>query len=91
MTERPTRVKFPSHVHATLVDDGYIVVDLRTGRYFALDEVGSVIWSVLTEGNSVDDAVERVTRVYRVEREQALADVSAFLHRLSVAGLIDFQ
>jgi hypothetical protein len=39
----------------------------------------------------VDEAIERVIREYQVGREQARVDVSAFLERLSAAGLIETQ
>ena len=49
---------------------------------FALNEIAALIWDLLPDAKSEDEIVDRILDEYEVSREQASADVSAFLAKL---------
>ena len=65
-----------------------VLLDLESEQYFGLDEVGTRIWALLNEGQSVDAIVETLLAEYEVEREQLAGDVRELLAALLDAGLI---
>ena len=65
-----------------------VLLDLESEQYFGLDEVGTRIWALLNEGQSVDAIVETLLAEYEVGREQLAGDVRELLAALLDAGLI---
>ena len=66
-----------------------IVLDLESGEYFSLDEVGSRIWSGLCRGLSEDEIVAEVVREWEVESAVARHDVDRLVDELVARGLLD--
>ena len=89
-TEKPT-IEIPRHVEFSFVEDGFVLLDLRRGEYYGLDEVASAVWKALVDGASPGEAAERIARGYRVERERALSDVEVLIDRLAGAGLLELS
>src|SRR2546423_8162633 len=57
-----------------------VLVDLKTKRYFELNETALLIWKRLEQGGTVDDIVTEVVTGYEVAPSHA---------RLSIDNLID--
>lgn len=70
------------------VEDGMVLLDERTGRYFQVNDSGAVVLGVLVEGGSEEEAVDALTERYGVLRDRALADVGKIVHQLRTAGLV---
>ncbi|MBR5315319.1 MAG: PqqD family protein, partial [Firmicutes bacterium] len=51
-----------------------------------LNDSGAMLWKALETGSDKEQLVEVLTSEYEVGREQASADVDAFLNTLSEAG-----
>jgi hypothetical protein len=76
-----------SVVSATL-DGEAVLLNVETGIYFGLDEVGTRIWELLTQGAGEGEILGQLLQEYDVEEAQVSADVSGFLARLAEAGLV---
>ncbi len=70
------------------VDDEYVILDVTSGRYFSLEEVGALIWERLEAESTMDELVDDVVAAYDVDRERAAADVADLVADLVEAGLI---
>jgi hypothetical protein len=70
-------------------DEGAVVLNLATGRYFNLNKTATAIWMALTEGVAPLEIEGRLQERFAVGEEQARADVSRFLDRLQKMGLLD--
>lgn len=55
----------------------------------SLNESGVLLWRALEQGGDKDSLVEALLAEYNVEREEAAADVDAFLSALTKAGCIE--
>ena len=55
----------------------------------SLNESGALLWRALEQGGDRDALADTLLAEYEVEREEALADVEAFLTALTKAGCIE--
>jgi hypothetical protein len=66
----------PVHVTFRIVNDEVILLDGRTDRFFGLNTTASAIWLVLTDGGSIEAAIDSLITRYAVSPEQARADAT---------------
>jgi hypothetical protein len=66
-----------------------VLLNLQTEQYFGLDDVGSRIWQVLTERESVGKAIDALGAEYDVEPEQLQQDVENLIEDLLAHGLVE--
>jgi hypothetical protein len=75
-------------VHSESLHGEAVLLDLKTGIYFGLNDVGTRIWELIAEGRSRLDIAASLTREFEVTRDSAERDVAAFLETLHNRGLI---
>lgn len=66
-----------------------VMMDIVTGKYYNLGEVGGRIWALLEEPASVGALVEKLTAEYDVTDERCRGDILPFLHTLLERGLLE--
>lgn len=76
------------HVVSTVHGNRTVLLDARSGHYYGLDEIGSRIWSLAQDGQSVSSIVETLHREYDVSPEALAADVEAFMKKLHRSRLL---
>lgn len=69
-------------------DDGMVLLDERTGRYWQLNATGAVVLRKLLDGAAPHQIAQTLADRHAVSTEQAAADVAAVLERLGTAGLV---
>lgn len=72
-----------------VVEDGAVVLNMRTKRYYSLNETGMVIWRLLEEDVQVPEIVARLVDQYEVEPQVADDAVSKLLDGLTREALIE--
>lgn len=75
------------------IDGERLIVPIRSSAadldsIFTLNDVAARIWDLVDGRRSVDEIVELIHCEFIVDREQAAADVHAFLGQLEEAGLV---
>ncbi len=75
-------------ISTTNTDDGMVLLDERTGRYFQLNPSGALILDALVNGAELAQAARLLTQRYTVTHDRALADVTALIDHLRTAGLV---
>ena len=73
---------------ATRMGDETVLVSIRTGSYFGLDDVGTFLWAQLEEGASPEEACAALCQEYDVGEETARQDVQRLFTELQTNGLI---
>lgn len=71
------------------LEDEAVLLNITTGHYFGLNQVGRRIWTLLEQPRQVGDLVDHLAGDYDVPRSDLESDVLAFLGRLHEKGLID--
>jgi Coenzyme PQQ synthesis protein D (PqqD) len=75
-------------VSVTETEDGAVLLDQRSGRYFQLNASGLLVLSTLLAGGTAEQAADAVVARYPVEGGRALADVRALVESLRAARLV---
>jgi hypothetical protein len=78
----------PEGVFARVFDDELFIVDLNRGEYFALDDIGTRLWSGIEQGRSLQEIALDVTRDYDAELQQVVADMEKLIAELLASGLL---
>lgn len=65
-----------------------VMMDIMSGKYYNLGEVGGRIWELLEEPTSVSALVAKLTSEYDVTAERCRADIEPFLAKLLEQGLL---
>jgi hypothetical protein len=75
-------------VIAQQVEGDSVLLDIESGEYFALNEVGGLIWEQCSEARSVAAIADVICDRYAVDRSTAVGDVVELLGELAQAGLV---
>lgn len=65
-----------------------VILDLSSGIYFGLNEVGTRVWRLVDEGRHPSEIVEMVAAEYAADRETIARDIDRLLDDLSSRRLI---
>ena len=71
------------------LDGEAVLVSLKTSTYYGLDEVGTRIWELIQEKDSLADVLESVTSEYEVAEEDARGDLLRIAGELLEQGLLE--
>ncbi len=74
---------------ARRVGDEIVILDVNSGQYFGLNEVGAFIWDQLESDTARETLITAVTDAYDVGTDQAAADIDALVADLDTRGLIE--
>jgi len=85
MTNRPTRRE---RVLVQRADDQTVLLDVDSGSYFALNDVGACIWGLLDGTHDVEAIVTAVCREYDAPADDVRVDVLALLEELRSERLL---
>lgn len=65
-----------------------VLLELKTGQYYSLNEVGTRMWRLLAEHGSIASVVLELNGEYEVAEEQLRKDVEGFVDILASRGLL---
>ena len=65
-----------------------VMMDIMSGKYYNLGEVGGRIWELLEEPLTVTALVQKLTAEYDVSAERCRSDMLPFLNTLIERGLL---
>jgi len=82
------RVSVPNGVLLRDLQGESVVLNLRTEKYFGLDEAGTRMWALLTDADSIQSAYERLVVEYDVDPGQLRADIERLIGELVGHGLL---
>lgn len=68
-----------------------VILQLKSGIYYGLNEVGSVVWQLINEPRTVQSLYDAVLAEYDVEPQTCEHDVQVLLRDLLEAQLIEIR
>ncbi len=81
--------KIPEHTIFREVDGKAIALNLDTGQYYTMNELGTRVWELLQANKPAAEIVETIELEYDAESEQIASDLAAFLSDLYASGLVE--
>ena len=77
-----------AEIMAADMNGSTVMMDIETGMYYNLGEVGGAIWEILEQPISIDALIDKLMKEYDVSREQCEKDTLPFLQQLMDSGLV---
>lgn len=65
-----------------------VLLNIQSGRYFGLNEVGTSIWSLIKEPQSVSEILGALSQIYDAPAEALHHDVLTFLNDMEKRSLL---
>lgn len=87
----PKSVSISSEVLVQEVAGEVVLLDLRSERYFSLDDVGTQMWRLLAEHGDVATVCVRLLAAYDVDEATLRHDLGTLIGRLAAAGLVEVE
>ena len=91
MIDQHTYVKRNNDVFANEIDGEVVMMNIQTGKYYGLDEVGSRIWEMMEYKIQVKNIIEQLQMEYDVSEKQCKTDVLNLLNDLKSNQLIEIS
>ncbi len=88
LADKPT---VPAQVMARKLGVETVILDLASGTYFGLDQVGARVWELMAEGMSLGTICEAMAGEYEVSREVLQRDVIELADKLLEKRLINLD
>jgi Coenzyme PQQ synthesis protein D (PqqD) len=82
-------LRIPERITFRRVRDEMALLNLETGVYFGLDEVGARMWELLAEHHNLQAVAERMEAEYDVAPAQLRKDLLRLTQELIAKGLIE--
>jgi len=71
--------------------DDTVILDVKAGLYFSLDNVGAFVWQLIQEPRSVRDLRQAIGDAFEVDVETCERDLLALLGQLADRKLIEIR
>ena len=83
MIDSNTRLRVnEDEIAAEVVESETVLINLSTGTYYTMDNVGSVVWSMIERSHSIEEIGSRLATHYSVDPDPVLADLCGLVHDL---------
>jgi hypothetical protein len=73
---------------AKVMDGEAIIINLANGIYYSMDQVGGLIWGLISAGRSLEEISSQICRTYDVGADRALADLEQVAKELLQENLV---
>ena len=83
-----TRYTVSPDAAVAAVDDGTVVLNMRTKRYYSLNETGAAVWRMLESETLVAEIADQLVSIYDVTEATAIETVHTLLRDLEAEALI---
>jgi hypothetical protein len=86
--DRGTVVGRRDRVMSQQVEGDAVLLDIESGEYFALNDVGGLVWDLCDGSRSVADVADLISAEFEVDKSTALTDALELLESLAGVGLV---
>lgn len=66
-----------------------VVLDMKSGMYYGMEDVGALIWNFLGEPRTLLEIREAVLEEYQIDADNCDRDIVTFLGAMETAGLVE--
>ncbi|MDZ4992164.1 lasso peptide biosynthesis PqqD family chaperone [Clostridium perfringens] len=75
-------------IDVTELNGEKVMMNLDKGKYFMLNETGSVIWDAINEPKSISEIIESIINEYDIDKETCESKVLEYLEKLNHEELV---
>jgi hypothetical protein len=82
-------MKINKNVLSHRIDNELVLLNVLTGDYFTLNEVGAAIWKGIADGMTLETVIGRIHEEFDIDdREQIIRDAEEIVKALKEEGLV---
>jgi PqqD family protein of HPr-rel-A system len=85
------RLRVPAHVACRVVDGAAVLFNAESGQYFALDDVGTRVWSLLVTSVDLSSVYDALLADFDVAPDVLRRDLDALVESLRSRGLVQIE
>ncbi len=85
------KIKVSNEVVFRILGGEAVLLNLTSGTYFGLDEVGTRMWQFLSEHGSSEKVIELMLKEYEVEEAVLQSDLDELVKDLLQHGLVNID
>jgi coenzyme PQQ synthesis protein D (PqqD) len=82
------KLKIPDDVMFRILGGEAVLLNLASGTYFGLDDVGTRMWQLMSEHRSTEKVIEVMLEEYEVEESLLQRDLDKLVKDLTDNGLV---
>lgn len=79
----------PDEVLVSSLQTESVILNLKSERYFGLDDVGTRMLAILSKSDSIEAAYETLLEEYEVEGDVLRRDLASLIERLINQGVLE--
>lgn len=76
------------HVLSQQLEDEIVLLNMEAEHYYSLDDVGSRVWQLLSEHDTLDAVVRQMLLEFAADEATLRTDVVTLVAQLQEAGLV---
>ncbi len=81
-------IRIPNNVVFRDLSGESVLLNLATGTYFGLDEVGTRCWHLISSQRTLENIVTALLPEYEIDELQLRSDLTGLLQQLADKGLV---
>lgn len=81
--------QIPAYVSFSIVGVDAFLLNMRTNKYFRLEEVGARLWDLLSAGESLSASYQILLKEYKVDVIELESDLLELMENLLKNGLVE--
>ena len=85
------RVSVPQNVMFRELEGESVILNIDSESYYGLDDVGTRMWEVLTQSESIQTAFETLIDEYDVQPDRLRDDLAGLIEQLAEKALIELD
>ena len=71
------------------LDSESVILNMQSGLYYSLNEVGTYIWAMLVEERTLEEIITNIVTGFEVTVDQAERDLFKLIQELLASGLVE--
>jgi len=83
-----TPVVITRELLASALGEEKVILDMKSGLYYGLDEVGARVWDLLSEPRTPREVCDRIEEEYAVDRSLLETDVLRLVRQFDAEDLL---
>lgn len=72
-------------------DNEYVLIDMIKNKFYSLDFIGSIVWSLLSKGEKFENVVTYLVKNSGMEYSEIREDVIKLIYEMGKKGLLSIE
>ncbi len=89
MSNSSIRYRIPQDILFHELSGEAVLLNLASGQYYSLDEIGTQMWVLLAEHGEIEPVIAALLQEYEVTEQQLRVDLEKLISDLTVQGLLE--